>query len=284
MRSAGPLPTASGKGTEQMRRTPTWLRGALSGVICLAVALPAGAKTVGIDARHGYSADSILATSSSFSIFRNTIVSAGHTIVPKASFNAGDLAGLDALILNQPYEQNSPAGFSAGERTAIHEFVAEGGGLMVHAEGGRGFLHDNLRSLVNPYGISYLSRATCADGRTVTGFVPHPVTAGLTSIGVDYQRRLTRTDWPAIRLTIESGSYEDNVLAAVNGVGGSGNIVFLTDTGLWHDPDPASDRPITFGDNLLLLENAVAFITIPEPATVVLMALGGLAVVRRRKR
>jgi hypothetical protein len=64
--------------------------------------------------------------------------------------------------------------------------------------------------------------------------------------------------------------------------GGAGNVVLLTDSSLWSDLGAGSDRPITFGDNQLLLKNIVQF-TVPEPATVTLLCLGSLALFKKRR-
>jgi len=241
---------------------------------------PAG--IVGIDSRHGFDASAKLATGENFDAFRATITALGHTIVPKSSFNTADLAGLDMLILNQPYSQNSPAAYSSSEIAAIHDFVNSGGGLMVHGEGGTGSdaYVGNLNMLVSPYGVVYAGSATEGSGHTISGFVSHPVTEGVSMIGIDYQRREITITSPAIDLTIGSGA--DNALAVVNGFAGAGNVVLLSDTNIWDDGETGSDRPITFGDNQLLLENIVQF-TIPEPATALLLGLGGVALLRKRR-
>jgi len=85
---------------------------------------------------------------------------------------------------------------------------------------------------------------------------------------------------PAIDLTIKSGEY--NALAVVNGIGGAGNVVLLSDTPLWKDPEAGSNYSLITGDNQLLLENIVRF-TIPEPATVLLLGLGGLFLRKRQQ-
>jgi PKD repeat protein len=98
----------------------------------------------------------------------------------------------------------------------------------------------------------------------VRGFVPHPVTDGITSIGVDFQRPLLSMRSPAVDLTLGSGA--DDILAAVWGQQGAGNVVLISDVSLWGN---ATDRSIDFGDNRLLLLNILAFITshtaIPPP-------------------
>lgn len=249
----------------------------------IVVIIPSTSLTaiVGIDSRNG--CEATLATGNEHETFRATITALGHTIVPISSFETADLVGLDALMLNQPYSQNNPAGYSDSEISAIHAFVNGGGGLVVHGEGGVGSnaYVSNMNSLVSPYGVIYADSATEGSGHTITGLVAHPVTNGVTIFGVDYQRREILITTPAIDLTIGSGP--DDALAVVNGVGGAGNVVLLSDTTIWGDPEaPGANRSITFGDNQLLLENIVKF-TIPEPATVLLLCLGSLALLRKRR-
>jgi hypothetical protein len=100
-------------------------------------------------------------------------------------------------------------------------------------------------------------------------------------IGVDYHRKLISITPPAMDLTVRSGEY--NVLAVVDGIGGSGNVVMLSDTTLWIDPEFGSNYSIITGDNRLLLENIVQF-TIPEPATILLLGMGSLALLIRRRK
>lgn len=223
------------------------------------VAEGATAGEIGIDDRHGFDADARLGTGSDFETFRATIASGGHNLIPLDSFEAGDLAGLDCLILNQPYTQNTSS-YSGSEIAAIHAFVAGGGGLMVHGEGGAGSdpLVADLNALVAPYGIEYAGGATDGVGHDITGFAVHPLTTGLNQIGVDFQRRLTRIDPPAIDLTLGSGS--DDALAAYQGPAGGGRAVFLSDSNLWSDADTGAMRDITFADNQQLLENILDWV------------------------
>jgi hypothetical protein len=241
------------------------------------------ALIIGLDSRNGMYDSTVFATGDEYDTFRATITALGHTIVPVSSFETEDLVGLDSLMLKQPYSENSPAGFSDSEISAIHAFVDGGGGLVVHAEGGTGSedLVENMNSLVSPYGVIYADLATANSGITITGLAAHPVTDGVTMIGVDYQRKLISITPPAIDLTIKSGEY--NVLAVVNGIGGAGNVVMLSDTTLWKHPEAGSNYSLITGDNRLLLENIVQF-TIPEPATVSLLCLGSLVLLSRRRK
>jgi hypothetical protein len=270
------------KGRDEVAKK-MWLVAIVSSLIVVITAPSISlAAIIGIDSHHGVLDSSTLAAGDDFGTFRRTITALGHTIVPISSFETADLVGLDTLVLNHAYSQNNPAGYSASEISAIHVFVNGGGGLVVHAEGGYGSnaYVDNLNILVSPYGIIYADSATEGAGHTITDMAAHPVTNGVTMFGVDYQRREVSITAPAIDLTIGSGP--DDALAVVNGVGGAGNVVLLSDTSMWSDPGTGSERSITFGDNQLLLENIVTFI-IPEPATVSLLCLGGLALLRKRR-
>ncbi len=261
----------------------TWLVALAGGLISVIIAPSAShALMIGIDSRNGMRESTIFATGDEYDTFRATITALGHTIVPVSSFETEDLFGLDSLMLKQPYSQSSPIGFTDSEVSAIHNFVDGGGGLVVHAEGGTGSddLMGNLNSLVLPYGVIYSDLATANSGVTITGLVAHPVTDGVTVFAVDYQRKLVSIASPAIDLTIRSGEY--NALAAVNGIGGAGNVVMLSDTTLWIDSEAGTSHSLMTGDNQLLLENIVQF-TIPEPATVTLFCLGSLALLRKRR-
>jgi hypothetical protein len=258
--------------------------GIAAGFIPFVIASPTShASIIGLDSRNGMYDSTIFATGDEYDSFRATITSLGHTIVPISSFEAEDLGGLDCLMLKQPYSVNSPAGFSDSEISAIHAFVDSGGGLVVHAEGGTGSgdYVDNLNSLVAPYGVVYADLATANSGVTIIGLEAHPVMEGVARIAVDYQRKLISITPPAIDLTIKSGEYD--VLAVVNGIGGAGNVVMLSDTTLWIDPEAGTSYSIITGDNRLLLENIIMF-TVPEPTTILLLCMGSLALLMKRRK
>ena len=215
---------------------------------------PATAAVIGVDAVHGWDASSILGTGAIFDEFRMTITGLGHTIVLLNSFSAGDLAGLDAVVLMTPYSQNR-ANYTAGEIAAVQSYAGRASfvsdssmwsdddtnsdrpigfgdnrrlleniisysvvnnGILVVGDNGSGFQVDNLNDLVDPFGITYADIGTEGSGHTITDFVAHPLTNGLGSIGVDFQLRITVVD-PSLDLTIGSGA--DDALAVLPGPG-----------------------------------------------------------------
>lgn len=218
------------------------------------------AASIGLDARHGGGPWRTLATGTNFSRFRSALVAEGHRAVPLGNFAEADLKDLGALILRQPSLYDATGAFSAQEIAAVQSFVRAGKGLLLCGEGGDGTdeMVTNINALAVPYGVAYAPHASDASGRTVRGVIPHLVTAGVTSIGLDFQRSLLSIQLPAVDLTLASGS--DDVLAAVWGRQGSGNVVLMSDVSLWGN---ATDRNLDFGDNRRLLLNILAFITNP---------------------
>ncbi len=211
----------------------------------------AGAAVIGLDEIHHNDPSESLATGSNFAQMRSIITAEGNTIVPLTSFNASDLAGLDAAFFTIHFGaagQSDGHPYSASEISAIQAFVGSkavflsdtslwgvstgadrdlgsgnnatllrnvlsfvgGGGGVFLADAANGFDVANFNDLVSPYGVTYASSPTDGSGRTVSGFVPHPLTQGVTQLGVDFQLPMTVTA-PALDLT--TGGGQDNVLA-----------------------------------------------------------------------
>ncbi len=76
-------------------------------------------------------------------------------------------------------------------------------------------LPDNFNELVAPYGVLYATAAADGGGRVVNGIVSHAITAGVSSLGVDFHLPMILTG-PAIDLTTGTGN--DNILAVVDNV------------------------------------------------------------------
>jgi len=229
------------------------VRGAWGVILTVLMASPAGAAIIGIDAVHGYDPDSILATGEAFETFREVITERGNTVVNLTRFDTDTLAGVDAVILNTPYQANRRP-YTRAEQAAVRGFartavfvsdtslwqggggisdrsitfgdnqrllenivdlLALGHGVLVTGEGGTGFDVDNLNDLVAPFGVTYARRASEGSGHTTANFLADPLTEGLQEVGVDYQLRITATA-PA-RLLI-SGAPADHILAAVEAV------------------------------------------------------------------
>jgi len=213
---------------------------------------------IGLDGRSGSDTDANLATGSDYDDLRAVLGASGHEIVPLTSFEAQDLAGLDALIVNQSYDIS----LASSEISAIQSFVATGRGLLVHANvTSEPSDISNLNNLVAPYGLTYSWDATEISGHTISSFEIHAVTHGLSQVGVARQRRFFAIAPPGVDLTPGCCNGADDFLAVVDGSDGGGSVAALSNSTMWQDDDTGSDRPLSFGDNALLLGNLITHIT-----------------------
>jgi hypothetical protein len=223
---------------------PVHLLVLLTAALCVAGTAPvARAARIGVDDVHATNPAEMLGSGEYYAPFRDELAAAGHVLVPLRSFGSADLSGLDGLFLRHAYS----VGYTPSEQAAIQAFtrravflsdstmfadthsdrpltfgdnrqllrnildyVSAGGGTAFMADGATGADVANFNQLVGPYGVQFAASAIDATGRTVTGFADHPLTAGVTTVGVDFQMPLTVTA-PSIDLTTDGGP--DNILA-----------------------------------------------------------------------
>lgn len=250
----------------------------------LAVALvlapvSARAQIVILDARHGFDSDYNLATGADFSEMRQRLEARSLQLVTGSSFDLDSLLEAALVILLQPF--SSGTSFSLSEQDALTTYAQSERGLLILGDGGGGSQASFLNPISSPMGVEFASAATDQAGHVITEFVSHPVTLGLTSVGVDYQRRLTVSS-SALDLTVHDGA--DNFLAV------SGRTVFLSDGSLFSNAGSGADYPMSFGDNARLFDQTVSYLLpppVPEPehgAFVVALGLLVAALWRRARR
>lgn len=241
------------------------------------------AATIGLDAVHAAGTPESLGEGWWYANMRMELEAAGYSLQMLHDFKPESLAACDSIFVAQArYIDNM---FSAEEIVNIHAYVEGGKGLLTFAEGGYSThaTTNNLNDLLAPYGVAVNSVPTSGNGYLVNGFVSHPVTSGIESIGLDYQRRLISITAPAIDLTL--GSEENDMLAVVDGINGSGNVVIMSDMAPFGFSSHG-DTDIHQHDNLQLLMNVSGYVTVPEPSTVCMILVGALSLIwfRRRSR
>ena len=240
-------------------------------ILVLIVAHPVLSKTIGLDAVRGVLPEYNLGLGTDFTDMQEELEGAGYRVVPLYDFTPASLDQCDAVFLLQP--TNGSQRYTEQEIADIHAYVAAGGGLLAISDGGYSSdsTVDNFEALLAPYGVNFKNAPTKGEGHVVTDFVPHPVTQGLSSVGLNYQRPLVQIETPAMDLTIGSG--DDDCLAAVAGQAGAGNVVILSDSGPFGFP--GDDTNLYAEDNLLLLLNIAQHVTSESPLTIGLDAVRG---------
>lgn len=98
------------------------------------------------------------------------------------------LAGLQVIVVQDVSKIGRK--YSASEVAALRAWVEGGGGLMTLIGYGEPSERTNVNTLLGPFGISYDSEPILPKGGgkptvSVTGWTAHPVTAGITALGVD---------------------------------------------------------------------------------------------------
>lgn len=231
--------------------------------------------TIGLDHRHQYDAAWNLSSGAQFAGFRAAISAQGYAYTGLDSFNAGDLSGLRAVVLYQPFTYNATAEFTPSEITAIHNFVQNGGGLFVVSDIAGNSTVTSLNQIVAPYGIVYDENSYDGTGRTISQFWYHPVTLGIAKAKLDFQRGMTIAP-PALDMTVQNAgdviiivsatlaTGGDNFLALREGEGAAGNCAFVTDSNMFSDNN-TDDAYLGSESNLALLKSIFDFIAKNKP-------------------
>lgn len=234
------------------------MRLTLTATVLLLAAASGEAAVVGLDARSlsaqtGWNP----AFDARYATFRSAFTGAGHTLTPLTSFKSVDLAPVELLVLFHPAD--TVYTYSAEEIMAVQTHVASGRPLFVVGDGGwsTSSTVGSLNSILQPSGIALGTQVLNGSGAVFTGFLPHPVTQGVTSIGLDYHRLLTITG-PATDLA--SGSSD---IIAVSDSGGGGRVAVIGDASCFTDAGFGADYDITSLDNRKFLDNAISWLIVP---------------------
>lgn len=210
---------------------------------------------LGIDVRStsliGSDAES-LGAGAAFAAFRDVIAAHGYALVPLSSFTTQSLLGVDAVILGMPTSQLPGGEFSPAEIADLGSFVRAGHGVFLSADGGSSRSVTNVNALAAQWGVTFSDvPGVSAEGEVFTGLPVHPLTQGVASFAVDYYQPIAQIAPPASVVVPQ-------VLAAVSGANGTGNVVIMADQSMWMLP-PA-DAGLDSADNRRLLANILRFI------------------------
>jgi hypothetical protein len=209
--------------------------------------------------------------------FPGTTYSSSSTLTPAF------LSGVNVLVIAAPFNNTGPAitPLSAAEQSALVSFVNAGGRALLFADNNTQF-EVASDSMVSPFGLDSTGVIFGSATATVTNTM-HPVTNGpfgpvstLTYGSPGWFNALGANAAALARLNANN-----QVSLAVTDYGvlspGSGAVVYFADATI--------DNSTYTGSIVTLVDNALAYTTVPEPGSLLLGGVGaaGLAVWRRRR-
>jgi hypothetical protein len=169
----------------------------------------------------------------------------------------------------------------SSEQSALFDFVAGGGAAVIFGELDT-FL-DASNSLVDPFAVSFAGELWSPMVTATITDATHPIASGpFGTVETFTERYVTSVaDLGAHASVVATNPLGDTLVVIPRGALGpqSGPVVIFSDLSLFLGPP--TDTPL-FEENETLFLNTVSW-AVPEPATLLLVALGSLPMTRRRR-
>jgi len=192
-------------------------------------------------------------------------------------FTDTTLLGVDVAVVCVMSAWDSA--YSAAEVDALTTFVDNGGGLLIMSEiqaAPNGNIEDIATEFDIDLGVSDLSSSTI----TLSDLADHPVFDEVETVSLI-------TFFSSAELGVSGDAYgiawqdtTGDIAIAANESYGSGRVIVLGDSAVW----------TTNGDNIFYQKhnqefalNTFTHLAVPEPATIILVGAGAIAVARRRR-
>ncbi len=168
----------------------------------------------------------------------------GNLIGSPGDVTAGSLFGWDIFVISTPQQP-----YTNNEITALQNFVATGGGVVVIHDGGVNSNNGtaSLNDFLAPYGMAFDQNMVGINLVDLANLPEHCALDGVTTLGLQYARPLATLEAPAAALQTETpfvmGLYD----------GPSGWVFVIGDGSMWTDSDYGGARHLGWADNLALL-------------------------------
>ena len=191
----------------------------------------------------------------------------GITFSTTSDISGEILSSYDAIVVSGITSDS--VGYSAAEATKISDFVNDGGGLLVMCgQASKAYVQPIATEFGATLGTSSIS------GSTMQFNKPDPVLTGVDNLTFSQPGELLVSSPSSVLALIEDGVYKPIIAAAVSG---SGHVVTVGDTYMM------TDSLYNTTDNLQFIDNTFDYI-VPEPATMLLLSSGAIALMAKKRR
>jgi len=191
-------------------------------------------------------------------------------------FTAATLSGVDVAVVCVMSAWNSA--YSAAEINALANFVDDGGGLLIMSEVSAA-PNQNIAGIATEFDIELEVSNISSGGVTLTDLDDHPVFDVVNPVDSIYFFSASELGVSGDAEAIAWDS-TDNIAIAANDNYGWGRVIVLGDSAVW---TTNGDDVFGTADNQDFALNTFTYLAVPEPATIILVGAGALAIMRRRR-
>ncbi|HQR08987.1 MAG TPA: PEP-CTERM sorting domain-containing protein [Gemmatales bacterium] len=210
----------------------------------------------------------------------------GTTYSSTSTLTPAFLSGINVLAISAVFSGTTGISpLSSSEQTALLNFIQAGGRALLFTDNDLQFGAASI-SMVSPFGLNTTGNIPGATTATVTNG-SHPITNGpfgsITTINYNsFPSWYTTLGANAIELARQTFNNEISLAVINPGVlnPGSGAVVFFADSTI--------DNFSLTGNTVTLVNNALAFVAVPEPSSILMLGsaavVGGIGAFRYRRK